>query len=317
MVSTFAFNRGSLAHRGRLFFTAGRRSPWLRALEVGWDASGHEAGADVNPGSASSRPRWVTSVGDKLFFTARDGAHGRELWRSDGTEAGTRLVVTSTFPGGAPRRSRTPGHAVLQLLRRRGGRELWRSNGTADGTRLVKDIKPRGGSSPYGLTRVGRKLVFFAYEKEHGSELWRSDGTSGRDQVGPGPCAREAVAGRLRADRRTRQALLQRRQSDPLGTLEVGRHRGGDEVLKGISLNGLPGVSVGKTHVLLRRRRRPAIPRHRALGHGWDEGRDEAPSGTSTGPGSPRTLYLLRPPVAGSSSVPGTASGVELWKAAP
>ena len=31
-------------------------------------------------------------VGDTLFFAANDGVHGTELWKSDGTEAGTVLV---------------------------------------------------------------------------------------------------------------------------------------------------------------------------------------------------------------------------------
>ena len=48
---------------------------------------------DINPGSASFRlPASLTNVGGTLFFSADDGTHGSELWKSDGTAAGTVLV---------------------------------------------------------------------------------------------------------------------------------------------------------------------------------------------------------------------------------
>src|SRR5262249_58532624 len=82
---------------GTLFFTA---NDGVNGEEL-WKSDGTEAGTvlvkDINPGSAfgygyGSRPYELTAVGGTLFFTADDGAHGRELWKSNGTEAGTVLV---------------------------------------------------------------------------------------------------------------------------------------------------------------------------------------------------------------------------------
>ena len=43
-------------------------------------------------GSQSSNPKYVATVNNTLYFTADDGVHGRELWRTDGTPANTCLV---------------------------------------------------------------------------------------------------------------------------------------------------------------------------------------------------------------------------------
>ena len=49
-----------------------------------WKSDGTAAGTvlvqDINPGSASSSPMWLTNVGGTLFFSADDRTHGRQLW---------------------------------------------------------------------------------------------------------------------------------------------------------------------------------------------------------------------------------------------
>ena len=47
---------------------------------------------DIRPGPVGSAPEWLTDVKGTLYFTARDRAHGYELWRSDGTAIGTVMV---------------------------------------------------------------------------------------------------------------------------------------------------------------------------------------------------------------------------------
>src|SRR5215203_7573161 len=42
--------------------------------------------------SGGSKPEQLTPMGDNVYFTADDGIHGRELWRTDGTNVGTQLV---------------------------------------------------------------------------------------------------------------------------------------------------------------------------------------------------------------------------------
>ena len=54
--------------------------------------------SDIKAGSAGSYPSYLTAVGSTLYFTADDGAHGREIWKSDGTEAGT-VIAADVFPG--------------------------------------------------------------------------------------------------------------------------------------------------------------------------------------------------------------------------
>src|SRR5215218_1011171 len=125
----------------------------------------------------------MTLVGKTIFFTANDGKHGVELWKSDGTNRGTKLVK-DIHPNSRSEASDTGNLVALgkwlffTANDGKHGVELWKSDGTVKGTRVVKDIKPdKMASNPDSLTVFGGVLLFAAADGKHGPELWGSDGT--------------------------------------------------------------------------------------------------------------------------------------------
>ncbi len=164
-----------------------------------WCTDGTESGTrlvkDINPGrdpirgqANSSTPAGLVAVRDSVYFFASERVAGRELWVSDGTEAGTRLVA-DTVPG-----PMGPFDAVLQIVASGSrlffvqddgvhGHELWTSDGTAFGTRMVQDlVVGRQGSirrlagvlAPVGSDGL---VVFEAADAAGDREPWISDGT--------------------------------------------------------------------------------------------------------------------------------------------
>ncbi len=142
---------------------------------------------DINPGNGNSDPSGFTVVNGVLYFSASDGttasSHGTELWRTDGTEAGT-VMVKDINPG---KQSSNPtfltdvnGTLFFAASDGSTGNELWKSDGTDTHTTLVKDINSGAkGSDPSFLTYVKETgtLFFSANDGINGNELWTSDGT--------------------------------------------------------------------------------------------------------------------------------------------
>ncbi len=94
----------------------------------------------------------------RLYFGANDGTIGSELWRTDGTKAGTKLVEDiNPAAGSSPFRLAAFKHRVyFSADDGTHGRELWRTDGSAQGTKLFKDIRPgMGGSIPCELVKLG------------------------------------------------------------------------------------------------------------------------------------------------------------------
>jgi ELWxxDGT repeat protein len=104
-----------------------------------------------------------------------------ELWKSNGTAAGT-VLVKNIDPGGGSsypsNLTNVSGTLFFAATDGTHGVELWKSNGTVAGTVLVKDIDPgSGNSNPSNLTNVNGTLFFAATDVTHGVELWKTNGT--------------------------------------------------------------------------------------------------------------------------------------------
>ena len=145
-----------------------------------------------------SNPRHTTAEGDKLFFTADDGTHGRELWASDGTEEGT-FMVKDINPGEEDSAIGMAAHCPKSLFINNeyylwsgtcfigsggsiffagdsdgnGGNvsTLWKSDGTENGT-----VELGGVPSPTYFNLLGNKVTFFG-GSQYNKSLWETDGT--------------------------------------------------------------------------------------------------------------------------------------------
>jgi ELWxxDGT repeat protein/VCBS repeat-containing protein len=182
---------------GRLFFSA---EDGTHGREL-WTSDGTAVGTvmvkDIDTGSSwdyssysytgnSSNPQHLTDVNGELFFVSDDGTNGAELWKSDGTAAGTVLVKDIAAGAADAFTDKSSLIAVGDTLFFTAddgvtGDELWKSDGTSTGTVLVKDIQPgsEGNLSKYtGFTEVDGVLFFAANDGAYGKELWKTDGTA-------------------------------------------------------------------------------------------------------------------------------------------
>lgn len=138
---------------------------------------------DFIPGIASgleNQPEFKVYNGE-LYFFANDNIHGKELWKTNGTEEGTVLVkdiregAASSFPT-----ELTESGGILYFTADDGvlGRELWKTDGSELGTVMVKDINRSSVSHQIGnLFDYNGTLVFSVEDGVSGVELWKSGGT--------------------------------------------------------------------------------------------------------------------------------------------
>lgn len=122
------------------------------------------------------------------FFSAKDNDHGEELWITDGTPGGTRMVKDIN-PGVSTSDiqylTRFNDKVLFSANDGENGYELWISDGTADGTYMLKDIHELESSNPIGFCQLDEgHMVFYAtdFDSETAASspqqwLWITDGT--------------------------------------------------------------------------------------------------------------------------------------------
>lgn len=125
-------------------------------------------------------------LGNTLYFTADDDVHGVELWKSDGTAAGT-VLVRDIYPGktfDGPDRFYLVHDGQLYFTARdtTHGMELWRTDEGPEGAVLVRDACPGTCSgvffsAPGPMTAYQGKLHLKWDDYVYGQECWATDGT--------------------------------------------------------------------------------------------------------------------------------------------
>jgi ELWxxDGT repeat protein len=137
---------------------------------------------DIIPGGADGHPDELFNYNEQLLFAAESEEFGKELWISDGTEEGTRLLK-DIYAG---MNSSDPAQFIeyedlvyFTAETENEGRELWVTDGTEAGTQLVMDIEPGAmNSSPQDFIIFKDTLWFTAFTSIEGAELWMTDGTA-------------------------------------------------------------------------------------------------------------------------------------------
>lgn len=153
---------------------------------------------DILPGSSSSQSGvfrlWPTDIGGgRCLFSANEGlaapARGYELWVSDGTGAGTTLLVdidpSAVTPGANPAELQSAWGSLLFTSANDGTRgiepHVW---SRSSGMRLLGDLAPGStSSSPTNAVACGDRIYFVATTPSSGRELVESDGTSAGTKV--------------------------------------------------------------------------------------------------------------------------------------
>ncbi len=113
-----------------------------------WQIQAQVSTFDIYPGPQGSQPDDYTAYNGFTYFSANNPTYGRELWKTDGTAAGT-TMVKDIYAGvlGSNPTNLFVANGILFFTANDGthGNELWATNGTI--TKMVNDFNIGAASS--------------------------------------------------------------------------------------------------------------------------------------------------------------------------
>lgn len=169
-------------------------TPSIASTDKIWKSDGTVAGTtlvyafETAPGSTNVGVYYSVSThkknysvdGNILYFSAYDSINGKELWKTDGTAAGTMMLKDVKVGTGS---SQTSGFCKIPsttlFIAQSVGFEskLWKTNGTTVGTEQISVAEPFYIVNQ-DMAKLGDKVIFFAHNTVDGYEPYVSDGTA-------------------------------------------------------------------------------------------------------------------------------------------
>lgn len=174
---------GAALFRGERYFLADERDPETGDFRRGlWKTDATVEGTTRIawlPEDFDDRPFVNTEIAagsEAVYFPWFDAGHGGEIWRSDGSAAGTGRAgdIEPGAEGANPSQLLAVGdQVVFAASTSEHGTELWQIDGGLAQPALVEDLFPGVRSSlPFSVATKGETILFLADDGVIGRELW-------------------------------------------------------------------------------------------------------------------------------------------------